>query len=200
MEIRFRLNKEEYELSAEQVRERLAGVKPERLQAHAVVVDGVAFPIKQAFAAATGLDRLDFNTVHARNILRRLGFKVHRVGEPVQPAAGARSGKTRQGRAMTAAMGLRFDVDLPRTYWEKGFFNARRDFDRHLAQDEKCPIDIELGNGGEVVRGRIDRTAQLNGTARIFGGSRLRDYFQDRYAVGDRFDLTIEGPKRIRID
>jgi len=198
--IRFRLNKEEHQLVAEDVRKRLATATPERLQTHAVVVDGAEFPIKQAFAAATGIDRLDFNTVQARNVLRRLGFEVRRVAESADSNGTTGTRATRSGRTMYTTSELKFDVDLPRTYWEKGFFNARRDFDRHLTQDEKCPIDIEVADSGEVIRGRIDRTAQINGTARIFGGSRLRNYFQSRYGVGDKFDLTILGERRIRID
>src|SRR5690349_4374167 len=39
---------------------------------HAVEVEGARYPVKEVFARATGLNRLDFNTVQARGTLRRL--------------------------------------------------------------------------------------------------------------------------------
>lgn len=46
------------------------------IRQHAVEVDGIAYPVKEVLARATGLDVLDFNTVQARNTLRRLGFAL----------------------------------------------------------------------------------------------------------------------------
>jgi hypothetical protein len=42
------------------------------------VVGGRRFPPKQVISAVTGLDRADFNTHQARQVLRRLGFTVGR--------------------------------------------------------------------------------------------------------------------------
>ena len=53
--------------------------EPGPITVHAVEIDGTLYPIKQAFARATGLDLLDFNTNQARSIFQRLGFKVKRV-------------------------------------------------------------------------------------------------------------------------
>jgi len=44
----------------EHVERALRGQTPERLHTHAVEVNGKSWPPKQAFEAATGLDRLDF--------------------------------------------------------------------------------------------------------------------------------------------
>ena len=65
-------------LRDEDVRSRLHGVDPGPLRVHVVDVDGVIFPVKEAFALATGLDPLDFNTNQARGSLKRLGFMVSR--------------------------------------------------------------------------------------------------------------------------
>lgn len=66
-------------LTVQQVERSLRGVAAERVRNHAVVVDGQYFPVKQAFEAVTGLDRLDFNTEQARSAFRRLGMEVRRV-------------------------------------------------------------------------------------------------------------------------
>jgi hypothetical protein len=67
-------------LTSDQVVSSLRGVEPGPVQTHAVEINGVTYPIKEALAHATGLDLLDFNTNQARNVFRRLGFKVIRVG------------------------------------------------------------------------------------------------------------------------
>lgn len=67
-----------YALTKEQVVRSLVGVSPEPIRTHWVDVNGTQYPVKQAFARATKLDRLDFATNQARNHLRRLGFAVGR--------------------------------------------------------------------------------------------------------------------------
>lgn len=72
-----------YALTKRRVVEAVDGVSPEPIRIHWVDIDGVRFPVKQAFAVATKLDRLDFATNQARTILRQLGFAVGRVGPEV---------------------------------------------------------------------------------------------------------------------
>ena len=66
-------------LSREQVIRSLKDIPPERLQIHAVEVEGRRFPVKQAFALTTGEDLLDFTTTEARRALKKLGFEVFRI-------------------------------------------------------------------------------------------------------------------------
>ena len=66
----------------DEVVQRLRGAKFGEIRTHAVRVEGVLYPIKEAFAAVSGLDRLDFNTNQARNWFRKLGFEVVRVEQP----------------------------------------------------------------------------------------------------------------------
>ena len=65
-------------LKDKDIRSRLHGVEPGLLHVHVVEVDGVVFPVKEAFALVTGLDPLDFNTNQARGAFKRLGFTVSR--------------------------------------------------------------------------------------------------------------------------
>lgn len=79
--IEFTVNGTQLSLSRSGVEDALAGVTPEPIRSHSVVVSGRAYPVKQAFATATGLDRLDFTSATARRNLDRLGFDLHRVEE-----------------------------------------------------------------------------------------------------------------------
>lgn len=66
-------------MDRELVVRKLRGMKPGRIRAHAVKVEDVYYPIKEAFSTVTGLDVLDFNTNTARNTFKRLGFEVVRL-------------------------------------------------------------------------------------------------------------------------
>jgi len=89
MEWEATVNRRRVRLTREQVIEALRGVKPGRIQGHAVEVEGTWYPVKQAFAVASGVARLDFRTIQARHALERLGFTISepqsgRVGEDAQ--------------------------------------------------------------------------------------------------------------------
>lgn len=69
------------EACRDEVERVLAGVEPEPVQTHWVEVGGRKFPPKQALAEvarAKGvpLSRLEFTTMRARSVLRRLGLRV----------------------------------------------------------------------------------------------------------------------------
>jgi hypothetical protein len=68
------------ELSTERVIDALRDVPPKPPRKHVVDINGVDYPVNQAFCAATGTDPSDCNTAVARKKLQKLGFKVRRVG------------------------------------------------------------------------------------------------------------------------
>lgn len=78
-EVSHTVNSQRIRLSRDRVLAALVGVEPGPIRKHAVDVDGRIFPVKEAYALATGLDVLDFNTNQARKALRALGFPVQRV-------------------------------------------------------------------------------------------------------------------------
>ena len=78
--IDFTINGRPMTLARSTVELAMRGVSPEPVQSHAVEVGGVLFPVKQAFAKSTGLDRLDFTSAVARRQLDRLGFPLFRLG------------------------------------------------------------------------------------------------------------------------
>jgi hypothetical protein len=74
------------ELDRDEVEKRLAGVLPEPVREHYVVIGSRRFPPKQVVSELTGLDRADFTSHQARRILKRLGFTAGR-GSPGREAA-----------------------------------------------------------------------------------------------------------------
>lgn len=73
----------EFTFEPADVERAVAGLDPEPIREHYVMVGLRRYPPKQVLAAMTGLDRADFTTHQARSILRRLGFGVHRRGQEI---------------------------------------------------------------------------------------------------------------------
>ena len=85
-----------------------------------------------------------------------------------------------------------FPLRLEKTYYSKGFFNITREFD-HLVRSDDGSITLRLGRD-ESIKGYVNRRANINGTARVRGGARLRDWFQQNYAMGDIVPITFDAP------
>jgi len=68
-------------VTSDEVVQKLRDARFGVVRTHAVRVDGVLYPIKEAFAVVSGLDLLDFNTNQARSWFRKLGFEVVRVDQ-----------------------------------------------------------------------------------------------------------------------
>lgn len=97
--IRFVLNGQRHELTRDAVEARLADVVPEPIQKHAVRVNGVWFPVRQAFELAVGVPRSESISHAARRHLAALGFDVH--GE-IEPRAGSTTATVRGGTPVIA--------------------------------------------------------------------------------------------------
>ena len=94
-QVQFILNGQSYTLSRAAVEARLSGVQPETVREHAVLVNGVWFPVKQAFEAALMVPRSDFISHTARRHLVALGFEVR--GEIESRHAAAAPTERREG-------------------------------------------------------------------------------------------------------
>jgi hypothetical protein len=70
--MRFIVGGQSLELTQQQVEQALRGVEPEQIRSHAIEVDGRKFPVKQAFALATGRDRLHQRPGTSRDVQARV--------------------------------------------------------------------------------------------------------------------------------
>ncbi|MGH8907479.1 MAG: hypothetical protein ACRD0K_13370 [Egibacteraceae bacterium] len=77
--------KRQFTIDADAMRQAVADALPEPITDHYAVIDGRRFPPKQVVALATGVDRADLTTHHARRTLRRLGFTTGRRSEDSWP-------------------------------------------------------------------------------------------------------------------
>lgn len=86
--MRFVLNGLAHNLDAQTVIERVRGVPPEAVRTHAVGIEGVAFPVKQAFELASRIDRAHFTSQTAVLQLQALGFEIIGPSRPSDSAEG----------------------------------------------------------------------------------------------------------------
>jgi hypothetical protein len=73
---KFTVGGVEFELSASDVEERLRDVEPEVIRELYVEVKGIMFPIKQAFAHVTGMQRGNFTSHDAMRVFRKLSLRI----------------------------------------------------------------------------------------------------------------------------
>jgi hypothetical protein len=92
-----------------------------------------------------------------------------------------------------------FPLKLQLTYYRNGFFNVTVDYDRYVRTQEG-PIRIKLGSDGQEIEGSISRHANINGTARIFGGARLRDWFQANFEPMDSVKVLFNSDDLIILE
>ena len=90
-----------------------------------------------------------------------------------------------------------FPLRLEKTYYDRGFFNVKRDFD-HLVRSDEGSVTLQL-SGGRRIKGYVDRRAQDNGTARIKGSTALREFFQQNYTVGDTVPIIFNSSDRLTV-
>jgi hypothetical protein len=82
------------------------------------------------------------------------------------------------------ALGLApyFILKLHETYHRTGFFNVPVNSEKYFGRDEQT-IKIYCGQERSLVTGKINRTANGNGTPRVMGAVPLREWFQKRKAM-----------------
>lgn len=89
-------------------------------------------------------------------------------------------------------------LTLWKSYYSKGFFNLGVDVDGEICSDENAEIVLNL-EGAAPIAGRMNRTANLNGTPRIRGGAALRDWFVSNYSMNETIKVEIPSPTELRL-
>lgn len=83
----FTVNGKQFSLERGDVERALQHAEPEEVRQYGVEIGGRIYPVKQALAAATGLARAEFQSMTAREKLRRLGLPLVTVGPAATPHA-----------------------------------------------------------------------------------------------------------------
>lgn len=91
-----------------------------------------------------------------------------------------------------------FNLRLEDTYWLKGFFNVPVDYERFVTMDEG-PIEIYIGDSTAPLGGRVSRSANMNGTPRIYGNKPLATFFQEECTRGSMVTVEFLSPASLRI-
>ncbi len=92
-----------------------------------------------------------------------------------------------------------YSLTLGKTYYEKGFFNLGVEVSRFVRIDDG-PAVLLADDGKRRFDVRVDRGANpLTGAPRVFGGARLRDWFQSRFRLGDVVEVRILGPAEFQL-
>ncbi len=89
--VRFTLDGEEFELTQELVRQRIASDSPESIQQYWVEIDDQRWPVKQVMALATGLERTRFQSQNSCRLLAKLGFTLGNGATPLTAGSVARA-------------------------------------------------------------------------------------------------------------
>jgi len=98
-----------------------------------------------------------------------------------------------------AEHGRIFKLTLQKAYYEGGFFNVPAEFDKYVNPGEG-DVTLVLEDEKPIrVPGRIDRRSNKNRTARIRGGSKLRDWFQKQFSLMDTLDVDLRSVEMIHL-
>lgn len=89
-----------------------------------------------------------------------------------------------------------FSFILQPTYFKSGFFNVGVSSQKYLGNDGET-IELFLGAATTPVLGAINRRANLNGTPRIMGGTRLRDWFASVALPMSEIIVVVMSPNSI---
>jgi len=77
--MQFKLRGNDYSLTKQDVEKAMRDVPPEPIRQYYIVVNEEKYPPKQVLAKSLGLGRVEFTTMDASSILRRLSFKLNRL-------------------------------------------------------------------------------------------------------------------------
>lgn len=89
-------------------------------------------------------------------------------------------------------------VKMGATYFDKGFFNTGIEASDKLGDDGQT-IELYLGRCSTPLLGTINRRANSNGSPRIFGGKKLRDWVQTHMKQDDLMTVEVVSPLAIRL-
>ena len=92
-----------------------------------------------------------------------------------------------------------FPLKLQKTYFKEGYFNVPVDYDRYVRNSDG-PVRLRLGRNGPEIEATVKRSANQNGTARIYGRTALRDWFQMNFEPLQTVNVDLSSQDVIVLD
>ncbi|HBC3859426.1 TPA: GIY-YIG nuclease family protein [Vibrio parahaemolyticus] len=89
-------------------------------------------------------------------------------------------------------------VTLGNAYYNQGFVNLPKSHGGFLGSHDDNLL-ISLDRDESSIKGKINRTANQNGSPRLKGYVPLRNWFQTNFELGDRIRVEIVSPNHIRL-
>jgi hypothetical protein len=90
-----------------------------------------------------------------------------------------------------------YSIRLGITYYNNGFFNVGKTASNNLGEHEE-DLKLILQDKNEILV-KINKTANRNGSVRIYGGSTLRSFIQQNFHLYDIMEFQIQGLNVIKI-
>jgi len=87
-------------------------------------------------------------------------------------------------------------VTLGNAYHNQGFFNIRQPY-QHLIANGDEHIQIQLGADGNIIIGKINRSANANGTPRIMAGTAFKTWVNEHYELNEQMKVQIKSPNSL---
>ena len=118
--------------------------------------------------------------------------------QPRTPQGKPTASEPRVFSAAKASTAPAFVISVGQTYFRQGFFNVPRTHTHRFAADGRL-VEIQLPGSDAPLQAKVNRRANLNGTPRIMGGARLRDWFQKTTRIGGSIRVRVQSKDRIDI-
>lgn len=77
--MKFTLRGNDYNLERPNVEKAMKDILPDPIRQYFIVVNSEKYPPKQVLAESLRLGRVEFTTMDASSILKRLGFKLNQI-------------------------------------------------------------------------------------------------------------------------
>ncbi|MFT8542753.1 GIY-YIG nuclease family protein [Acetobacter orientalis] len=91
-----------------------------------------------------------------------------------------------------------FELKLYKAYYQSGFFNVGVSHAKLFGNDGE-KLTIFLGNSRVPVQGSINRTANKNGSPRLMGYTKTRDWLRENIGLNNYFTVRVLSPISINI-
>ncbi len=93
---------------------------------------------------------------------------------------------------------MEFKKKLGVAYYNQGFFNIGVEYSDYFGEHGSI-VNVELGDKKNVIVGKINRTANNNGTPRIMMGTQYKEWVQQAFKQWEFMNVKVINPKLLHL-